>query len=263
MIPGAAAMRKTIILVPIYKDRLDPLEQYSLDHSLAVLGGRHPLLFIGPEGLDLSAYQARYPGMQYLAFPAENFASIPGYNRLLLSPGFYTRFLSYEYLLILQTDAILLRDELDYWAAQPFDYVGAPWPDGVEILVNAGVFEGARGKRTRAHVGNGGLSLRRVRKCLSLLQEFGAAVDIFHRTGSSEDLFFSIMGGLSTDFILPNEVMASRFAMELKPSFYFAVNGGVPPMGGHAWWKYEPEFWRQLLPEMPEAVMQCLPERST
>lgn len=255
-------MQKTIVLVPIYKDRLDPLEQYSLDHSLAVLGGRRPVLFIGPEGLDISAYQARYAGMQFLAFPRESFASIPGYNRLLLSAGFYTRFLSYEYMLILQTDAILLQDDLDYWGAQPFDYVGAPWPDGVEILVNAGVFEGSRGKRTRAHVGNGGLSLRRVRKCLSLLQEFGDALDIFDRTGSSEDLFFSIMGGLSTDFILPNEVTASRFAMELKPSFYFAVNGGVAPMGGHAWWKYEPSFWQQRLPDMPAEVNAQLTRRS-
>lgn len=251
-------MHKTIILVPIYKERLDPLEQFSLEHSLTVLGGRRPVLFIGPEGLDISDYQERHPGMQYLAFPRESFASIPGYNRLLLSPGFYTRFLSYEFMLILQTDAILLRDELDYWAAQPFDYVGAPWPDGVELLVNAGVFEGERGKRTRAHVGNGGLSLRRVRKCLSLLQEFSDALGIFDRTGSSEDLFFSIMGGLSTDFILPNEVMASRFAQELKPSFYMAVNGGQAPMGGHAWWKYEPEFWRHLLPEMPVLVAKIL-----
>jgi len=256
-------MHKTIVLVPIYKERLDSLEQYSLDHSLAVLGGRHPVLFIGPEGLDLSGYQGRYPGLQYQAFPRECFASIPGYNRLLLSPAFYSRFLNYEFMLILQTDAILLRDELELWAAQPFDYLGAPWPEGVELLVNAGIFEGNRGKRTRAHVGNGGLSLRRVRKCLSLLQEFGDALGVFDRTGSSEDLFFSIMGGLSTDFILPNEIMASSFAMELKPSYYFAVNGGKVPMGGHAWWKYEPEFWHALLPEMPPDVVQSLPRRSS
>jgi len=219
------------------------------------------VLFIGPEGLDISDYQQRYPGLQYLAFPRESFASIPGYNRLLLSTAFYSRFLSYEFMLILQTDAILLRDELELWGALPFDYVGAPWPDGVELLVNAGVFEGARGKRTRAHVGNGGLSLRRVRKCLSLLQEFADVLGVFDRTGSSEDLFFSIMGGLSRDFILPNEIMASRFAMELKPSFYLAVNGGQVPMGGHAWWKYEPEFWHALLPGMPHDVVQVLPRR--
>lgn len=245
------AMQKTVILVPIYKAQLDRFERYSLDVSLATLGGRHPVLFIGPEGLDISAYQVRYPGMQYMPFPEESFASIPGYNRLLLSPDFYRRFLNYEFMLILQTDAVLLRDELDLWAARPFDYVGAPWPEGVELWVNAGVFEGDRGKRTRAHVGNGGLSLRRVRPCLALLEEFQDVVGVFDRTGSSEDLFFSIMGGLSTDFILPNEIMASHFSLELSPSFYFAVNGGRVPMGGHAWWKYEPVFWHRFLPDAP------------
>jgi hypothetical protein len=35
--------------------------------------------------------------------------------------------------------------------------------------------------------------------------------------------------------------------MELKPSYYYAVNGKKLPMGSHAWWKYEPEFWKNAL----------------
>lgn len=246
-------MSQSVILVPIYKGNLDVFEQYSLDRSLAILRGRD-IFFIGPEGLDIAFYAERYPGIPFFAFEPACFASIPGYNRLLLSQSFYTRFLDYEFLLILQTDAIVLRDELDLWCAQPFDYVGAPWPDGVELFVNAGVFEGGNGKRVRAHVGNGGLSLRRVRKCLALLREFKDIVGVFERTGSSEDLFFSIMGELSADFILPNEVIASRFSLELKPSYYFGINGGRAPMAGHAWWKYEPDFWRGFLPDMPVPV---------
>jgi hypothetical protein len=56
---------------------------------------------------------------------------------------------------------------------------------------------------------------------------------------------------LSNDFVIPNEITASRFSMELQPSYYYAVNGGHLPMGGHAWWKYEPQFWRPHLPGMP------------
>ena len=97
------------------------------------------------------------------------------------------------------------------------------------------------------HVGNGGLSLRRIKKCLSLLEEFREIVQVFEQTGSSEDLFFSVMGALSGDFVIPNEMTASRFSLELKPSYYFDVNGGKLPMGGHAWWKYEPEFWQTYL----------------
>lgn len=249
-------MKKVIVLVPIYKARLDPLEQYSVDKSFSVLDGRE-VCFIGPRGLDLHYYQERYPGVRFLEYDPSCFASIPGYNRLLLNAAFYRQFADYEFMLILQTDALLLRDELDLWCAQPFDYVGAPWPDGYELFVNAGPFEGQNGKRVKVFVGNGGLSLRRVRKCLSLIEEFsGDVMMIFDRTGSSEDLFFSFMGALSGDFIIPNEITASRFSLELKPSHYVAVNGGKLPMGGHAWWKHETEFWRGLLPDLPAGLLQ-------
>lgn len=250
-------MHPVIVLVPIYKPTLDAFELYSLDHSLAVLN-QHEVVLIGPEGLDVSFYTARYPGVRFRGYAPSYFASIKGYNHLLLSQEFYTEYLNYEFMLILQTDAIILRDELKLWCSQPFDYVGAPWPDGVEIFVNAGVFEGNNGKKTRAHVGNGGLSLRRTRQCLALLREFPIIVEVFEKAGSSEDLFFAILGGLSKNFILPNEIMASQFAVELRPSYYVAVNGGKIPMGGHAWWKYELDFWRQQLPDMNEKLLSKL-----
>lgn len=245
--PGAPPV---VVLVPIYQARLPPLEEYSLDVSLRALAGR-PVHFIGPEGLALDYYAQRYPQVPFIAFAPSAFASIPGYNRLLLDEAFYARFADHRFLLILQTDAIVLRDELDEWCAAPFDYVGAPWPQGNELFVNLGRFEGAYGKQLKVHVGNGGLSLRRIDKCIGLLREFSEATGVFCQTGSSEDLFFSFMGALSRDFVLPNEITASRFALELRPSWYYEVNGHHVPMGGHAWWKYEPGFWKGLLPASP------------
>lgn len=246
-------MQSVVVLIPIYKAEPDPLEMYSLDRSLLSLGGRK-VFFIGPNGLNRKMYSERYAGTGFIGFDDDYFSSIPGYNRLLLKAEFYQRFSEYEFMLILQTDAIVLRDELDYWCSQPFDYIGAPWPDGYELFVNLGLFEGAYGKRVKVQVGNGGLSLRRIHKCTSLLKEFDVAIGVFDRAGSSEDLFFSVMGALSGDFIIPNEITASRFSLELKPSYYFAVNGGKLPMGGHAWWKHEPEFWRNLLGDTPLPV---------
>jgi hypothetical protein len=209
------------------------------------------MCFVGPGALDLSWYQRRYPSVQFVGFDEASFASIPGYNRLLLNPDFYQQFADYEFMLILQTDAIILRDDLDYWCEQPFDYVGAPWPDGYELFVNLDKFEGEFGKKVKVSVGNGGLSLRRNKKCIALLQEFPVALDVFLRSGSSEDLYFSVMGSLSTDFVMPNEMKASRFSLELRPSYYYALHGGKPPMGGHAWWKHEPAFWQKILPDAP------------
>ena len=243
-------MDNAIVLVPIYRPELWPLERYTLDHYLAALAGR-TIKFIGPHTLDRSFYSEHYQSVPFLAFDDAFFASVEGYNRLLLSPWFYEQFAAYEFVLVLQTDAVVLRDELDFWCAQPYDYIGAPWPDGYKLFVNAGKFAGDNGKYVVAYVGNGGLSLRRVSKCILLLEEFGDIVGMFDHSGSSEDLFFSVMGMLSEDFRLPDEATASLFALELKPSHYRAVNGGRLPMGGHAWWSYEPGFWLAAIGESP------------
>ena len=69
----------------------------------------------------------------------------------------------------------------------------------------------------------------------------------FTASASSEDLFFSFMGNVSTRFLLPNEWVAAQFSLELGAARYAAINGGGPPMGGHAWTKYDPGFWLQWL----------------
>ena len=246
----------TIVLIPIYKPLLDAFETRSLDVSFAALRDRQ-CLFIGPEGLDLGFYRERYPKLDFTPRDPVHFQSIPGYNRLLLQPSFYEEFAAHEFMLILQTDAVVLRDELDHWCAQPFDYVGAPWPDPIELLINLDRFVGPHGRRVRATVGNGGFSLRRNAACRRLLLEFPQALDYFTRSGSSEDLYFSLLGQVSSDFVLPNEVTASTFAMELKPSYYFEINGQREPMGGHAWWKYEPAFWEARMSAASTAFAVC------
>lgn len=248
---------RVAVLVPVYKAELSALESYSLDVSLPLLRGR-VVFFIAPEGLRRDFYEQRYPGVPFLFFDPAHFASIPGYNRLLLDEAFYQRFIAHEFVLILQPDAVLLRDDLDAWSARPFDYVGAPWPEGHELFINLDRFEGAYGKRVKVHVGNGGLSLRRTRQCIALLREFKDATSVFLRAGSSEDLFFAFMGALSKDFVIPNEVTASLFSMELNPAGYFHVNGGVLPMGGHAWWKHDMGFWKQALAPLPPWVLPHL-----
>ena len=57
------------------------------------------------------------------------FASREAYSQLCLSEKLYNYFAStHEFMLILQTAAIIFRDELDFSCCQPWDYIGAPWP---------------------------------------------------------------------------------------------------------------------------------------
>lgn len=236
-------------VIPIYKKELDPLEQFSVDYSLIKLQ-RRPCFFVAPEGLDTGYYAERYPQVQFEWFPADYFRSVDDYSRLLVTRNFHDRFGSYEFILLVQPDAIVLRDDLDFWTRQPFDYIGAPWPKGLEFLVKRDRFSGDRAKRIKVAVGNGGFSLRRVAKCRALLEEFPESVQAFTSAGANEDAFFSLMGALSTDFVIPNEIIASRFSMELQPEYYFAVNGGCYPMGVHAWWLVQPRFWASSVPPL-------------
>src|ERR1700747_2179581 len=113
-------MSRIAIAIPIYLPTLPVMDEYSLDHSVRVLQGR-TLTFIAPPALDVSYYRERYLGIGIEYFESDSFASIPAYNRLLLGKALYQRFEASEFLLILQTDAIILRDELDAWMALPFD----------------------------------------------------------------------------------------------------------------------------------------------
>lgn len=251
--------RDLIVLVPIYQPRLDALEHFSLQHSLAQLRAGRQVAFIAPQSLDTTRYEADFPGVGCFRFDDASFASIPGYNRLLMSAGFYERYAGHEFMLVLQTDALLLRDELDGWLRQPYDYVGAPWPDGLQLLVGFDRYVGEHARRVSTHVGNGGFSLRRNRACAELLREFPQAMSYFLHTGSSEDLFFSLMGAASARFTLPGEAVASRFATELQAARYHRLNDGRPPMGGHAWWKYEPDYWLAQLGPAAEAIAAQVP----
>ncbi len=244
---------RVAILVPIYKRQLEPLEQFSVDFSLSVASKRD-CFFVAPEGLVLDYYASRYPTAKFQTFPSDYFRSIDDYSRLLLAPAFYERFTGYEFILILQPDAILFRDELDDWIGRSYDYIGAPWPDGLELTVWRDRFGGEYCRRVKASVGNGGLSLRRVNACLRLIHEFPETHAAFLGATANEDSFFSIMGLVSMDFSIPNEIVASRFAMELRPEFYLTVNGGHYPMGAHAWWIVQPHFWAPCLPPLAMAL---------
>ncbi len=244
--PSTKLDQRIAVLIPIYKLELLPLEAFSVTHSLALLTDRE-CIFVAPEGMDLCYYRKQYPRVRFEFFPVGYFDSVASYSRMLLSPDFYKRFIAYEFILILQPDAILFRDDLDYWMGQGYDYVGAPWPDGIEITLWRDDFQGERRQRISTNVGNGGLSLRRVRRCIALIEEFPETHAAFVRSGTNEDSYFSLLGTRSTRFCIPDQIQASRFSMELAPDHYHEVNGRCFPMGSHGWWSVPSKFWDKCL----------------
>ncbi len=231
------------VVIPIYRDRFQPLEEFGIDYSLARLVGRK-LFFAAPATLDLSYYAERYSHVSVVRFGEMFFENVAAYSELLLNFQFYQRFDQFEFTLILQPDAIIFRDDLDYWTGRPYDYVGAPWPTPMTLRINTRPFSDELARTVSTHVANGGLSLRRNDACVKLLLEYQGAKDLWVRKKMHEDLFFGCMGALSKHFVLPTEMVCSMFSIDQSPEYYHALNGGILPMGAHAWWSRSPEFWK-------------------
>jgi hypothetical protein len=236
-------MGTCLALIPIYKSELSSDEDFSVRNSLANLAGQE-VRWLAPTGLDIKPYSDKYGVSKALVLDKAFFASIETYSQLLLSDELYAFLADYEFLLICQTDAIVLRNDLNRWLMTDYDYIGAPWPSGWEFKTWA--FKPAdfpEGISLRAFVGNGGLSLRRISAIRDLFKEFPEFRDNWAIKGFPEDLFISFAGSLSTRFRLPNLRVASEFAQELEPDWLARLNGGITPFGVHAWHLQHRTYW--------------------
>jgi len=245
------------VTIPIYKARITDDEILSLTQTIKVLG-RYPIIFFAPASLDTSFYE-NYCGdkitFQVKKFNDDFFDGIPGYNRLMLSQEFYSSFINYKYILICQLDAFIFRDELEYWCKKGYDYIGAPYiyvdMDAYPIKVLTKyrrllIFLNNHfpSSYTFKKVGNGGLSLRNVKKTLFLLRFKKLSPKIWETL--MEDNFFQYWGNVVFPFFkLPNAIEAAKFSIELDAKKTFELIGSKLPFGCHAFLRYEPEFWKE------------------
>jgi hypothetical protein len=246
------------VLIPIYKPVLTHLESLSLKRCFKILSN-YPIIFITPYQLNVSEYALLLPGKNYQVARFENqyFESIDGYNQLMLSPGFYKRFLNYKFILIHQLDAYVFKDELLYWCSQNFDFIGAPHapeknlPGEMQFLKNYGRFLKIINKIFKidhkiSYVGNGGLSLRKTLSFYLLLKILKYQVVAWGRY--NEDGFFKYWGNIFYPlFKLPADETALKFAIETSPKESLEKLNGRLPFGCHAFEKYSFETWKPFI----------------
>ena len=257
------------IIVPVYKNKLEPLEQLALEQCLHVLN-KHKIFIIKPESLDLTVLE-RYSSLDYVSFADHFFENRHGYNELMLWEGFYEKFLDYQYILIHQLDAFVFEDNLQEWCDKGYDYVGAPW-----LRPNAyiDVFKALKSKLQIAvhtwfnlkqpdtdlpteiqfenKVGNGGLSLRRVEKFYKACKKKNATLAKYKaRTEHyfNEDVWWGIELNRKTSFLkIPGYKTAIFFSFENCLERALELTGGQLPFGCHAFnlhldfWKNQPAF---------------------
>ena len=169
--------KEVVVVVPVYRPELTVWERASLRQTVRVLQENYPVELLVPCGMDCSAIRREFPGLPVREVSDEWLGrknGIAGYNRMMLSAGFYELFRDYEYLLICHTDAWIFRDELADWCCRGYDCVAAPWVRrkvyDLPILKQYLRWRLRRAQRAGrmirqslyGKIGNGGLSLRRV-----------------------------------------------------------------------------------------------------
>jgi hypothetical protein len=234
-------MQQVAVLIPVYQQTLNELEQKSLAQCQKILG-KHPIIFVAPEGLNPDYFQ-EVPEHKVIYFDPSYFKNTSTYNQLLVSTNFYKCFEAFEYLLIYQLDAYVFEDQLLSWCNRGFDYVGSPQLTGKH-------FQDSTYKNTwrKPLVLNGGFSLRKVSSFIKLLKIYHL---LYTKWPANEDTLFSFYHRrawpLRFFFKLPTWQEALGFGFENDPEKCFEINQQQLPFGCHAWEKYNPRFWDRYI----------------
>lgn len=258
-------MKKVAIIIPFYRNIITDYEKIALQQCERVLYA-HPKIAIKPQSLTLPETADLINFDTIISFNDDYFKSLAGYNHLMMSAEFYERFLEYEYMLIYQMDCFTFKDELTYWCNQNLDYIGAPWirktyhKNAVELLfVKIQQYFAGWSKQTASdtptqrqlnyQVGNGGLSLRRVKKFYDLCNTMKPVIDFYlSQKGNlyNEDVFWSIEVNRRKQVLsIPSYQTALKFAFEVPPIKPHLLNEQNLPFGCHDWDRYD-DFWRPV-----------------
>jgi Protein of unknown function (DUF5672) len=229
---------RVAIAIPIYKEVLSSNEVKVLNQIRKILS-KYEVFFFGPDNLNIESYLKIHPTAKWIPFDKKYFRSIIGYSQLMLSPGFYKKYKQFDYILLHQLDAWVFEDKLIYWCEKAYDYIGAPWIEkpplinGKPIVDLTGYFINK--------VGNGGLSLRKVKSHYINTIIFSPILKFFIK---NEDMFWGLfIDFLNPFFKKPKYMEALDFAFEMNPAKAFEMNDKKLPFGVHAWEKYDFHFW--------------------
>jgi hypothetical protein len=257
-------------VIALFVHKADPtdLELISFQQCFRILG-HYPIKVIVPKGLNVNKYQAVVSDFSTLEIDPKWQKSVLNYNKLKLSYYFYDLFQEYEFLLTYELDAFVFKDDLKFWCEKAYDYIGAPWFEGYD-----------KPKTKLIGVGNSGFSLRNIKSVKDAIKKIyykdpseiyagrlkklqigllkrpygyiksklGENYSIQHATGIHEDMVISQIIPLKCyPFNIAPVEDAIAFSFEVNPSVLYKLNNEQLPMGCHAWWRYDIDFWRPFI----------------
>lgn len=253
-------MNQVVIIIPLYKETLTPLEEKALIQCLSVLKD-HPIVIVAPQTLKTDSIQKKYNIDKVERFDDAFFKGIAGYNSLLLNTLFYERFLEYKYMLIYQLDAYVFKDLLLEWCKKDYDYIGAPWlkkpiynlpliSTYLSLLHKYRIKNNKLSKQSLYNkVGNGGVSLRKIESHYKATIAYKEKIIFYLKQERShfynEDVFWATE---VYEFSYPDFMEALKFSFDKYPAYCFQLNNNELPFVCHAWYKRKmKKFWKPII----------------
>lgn len=264
---------KCAVVIPVYKEKNSPNEMKSILNTCSKL---KDIFIVAPENLNSSELEHQLNSRaSIIRFNDTYFKNIEGYNKLLLSKQFYKKFEKYDFMLIVQPDAWVFKNEIDEWCNRGFDYIGSPW---VSVRSDGELHMEPFG-------GNGGFSLRNIKSAIRTLSIFkimdnprqvwnyhrqfhnvfgitlrlpiillrilGYQNNSFRYTrnfSANEDVYWSTKATvINKKFKVAPVESEIAFGFEKFPSALYKMINNELPFGCHAWEKYELDFWKNYI----------------
>lgn len=219
-----------IVVIPVYKqvEKLSKFEIKSIERTIEVLGKKYEIMLLCGKSFDVEAYSKRFEyDFSYMKCSDEYFKSQKSYSDLCEKFEFYNALSDYEYILICQPDAWVFEDNLEYFIKLGYDYIGS-----VHMLRS----NGAGGR-----VGNGGFSLRKVKKFADVCKETNFDEFPF---SVFEDCTFTIR--LKNKFNIAPVSVGFEFGWQEQPQAAYEKTKKLP-MGCHNPMKNNWNFWRNYI----------------
>ncbi len=162
--------------------------------------------WVVPKGLEISGLKDRFPRWRTREFAPEHFKDVRRYSHWMTSPEPYEAFDDYEFITVCQTDAVLVKSPTTV-NMDGIDFIGSVWDPpirtlalGSRVYVASDDGFGMKGfwvARTfgrERHVGNGGLSSRRIEAMLRVTQGLSPARYENARWHVQEDALLAALG---------------------------------------------------------------------
>jgi hypothetical protein len=268
-------MKRVCVVIPAYEKELTSFEKYSIKNASSTLTDAEFVIVTG-QHCDVTNIQCLLASckLSILRFDNMYFSSIDGYNKLLLSSHFYASFFQFDFILIHQMDAFVFKNDLLRFTSMNLDYIGAPWIGlgfsesikafSMDLISNTlsskalklgyNILWKIKGykRENRLTVGNGGLSLRKVKTHLLFSQKYSTFIEKWE---FNEDIFWSIFAPLKClSFKTATVNEALQFSFDAHPEICYRLSEEQLPFGCHAWYRNEMvyegnlEFWTKVIP---------------